>query len=203
MYSYRDQAQWQITSGQMQSPIDIPTQQAIPLADLPQFHTYTITGIQNLGFKLSLTGVGSATLLDRAAAFKELHFHHPAEHLLNGQRYALEAHFVHEFIDGQNAVVSVLFELGLPNPQLAALLDQVDTSALTQPVDVSSWLKAPSFYHYVGSLTTPPVQEGIEWYVAAKPLMVAQSQLDRLATFFGANNRQIQPLNQRKILRLH
>ena len=64
------------------------------------------------------------------------------------------------------------------------------------------------FYHYMGSLTTPPCTEEVSWWVLPKPLHISQEQMDVINaqwknnnTFAGGkgNNRAVQPLNGRTI----
>ena len=57
-----------------------------------------------------------------------------------------------------------------------------------------------SFYHYLGSLTTPPLTENVEWYLMKAPLEVSQAQFAAFKKLYAHNNREIQPLNDRKIL---
>ena len=50
----------------------------------------------------------------RAYDFEQLHFHVPSENLLDGRRYAMEAHLVHS--SGSSlAVLAILFEVGACN----------------------------------------------------------------------------------------
>jgi len=39
------------------------------------------------------------------------------------------------------------------------------------------------FYHYVGSLTTPPCTAGVAWYVLADPQPISKSQLEKLREY--------------------
>lgn len=204
MYHYEDQANWTLVSGQQQSPINILTATARPLADKPMFEHYKLTQLQNLDYKLSLTGHGQATLQQRPGQVKELHFHHPSEHHIDGVAAALEAHFVHEFANGQKAVVAILFNLGAPDPALTQILTAVPQpkKTVTLNVTVTDWFQNTDYYHYIGSLTTPPVYEGIEWYVAQAFKTISPEQLQRFTQLFPANNRDIQALNQRPIFYL-
>lgn len=56
------------------------------------------------------------------------------------------------------------------------------------------------FYRYIGSLTTPPLTEGVEWVVFEQAQMIDIDQLNHyMATFKEQNNRELQKLNHRKI----
>jgi len=54
------------------------------------------------------------------------------------------------------------------------------------------------YAHYVGSLTTPPCTEGVQWYVGIQPIKVADSQVldfqDAIAArrTLGFNSRPVQ-----------
>ncbi len=57
-------------------------------------------------------------------------------------------------------------------------------------------------YDYVGSLTTPPCTEQVQWVVQAVQVSVKQSQIDAFWNHIGAypgNARNLQPLNGRTI----
>ena len=62
------------------------------------------------------------------------------------------------------------------------------------------------FYHYLGSLTTPPCTPGVSWYVLKRKAVVCRRQIDRLTAVLtvlqrgvGVNNRATQPLHQRRV----
>lgn len=58
----------------------------------------------------------------------------------------------------------------------------------------------PSYYHYPGSLTTPPCSEGVKWFVMASPVYASQSQIATLQSSLSLHNhRLIQPLNGRVV----
>ncbi len=56
-----------------------------------------------------------------------------------------------------------------------------------------------SYYHYVGSLTTPPCTEGVNWNILRTPIEVSQEQIAKFTTIYSGNARPVQPLNQRVI----
>ncbi len=55
---------------------------------------------------------------------------------------------------------------------------------------------------YNGSLTTPPCTEGVRWIVMKQPMTVSKQQIEQFTTALGfANNRPVQPVNARPVLR--
>ncbi|MCP6429286.1 carbonic anhydrase family protein, partial [Klebsiella pneumoniae] len=83
----------------------------------------------------------------------------------------IEWHLVHQSATGQLAVVAVFGRIGKPNSSLQGLLDQFTAQTsheLTTPVNLTELLPdTGTVYHYLGSLTTPPLSETVEWYVCA------------------------------------
>ena len=55
------------------------------------------------------------------------------------------------------------------------------------------------FYAYVGSLTTPPCTEGVQWIVLKEPIELSKDQIDRFMRVYGPIARPVQPLRDRKI----
>eukprot|EP00929_Paragymnodinium_shiwhaense_P091098 TRINITY_DN5113_c0_g1_i1.p1 TRINITY_DN5113_c0_g1~~TRINITY_DN5113_c0_g1_i1.p1 ORF type:complete len:1277 (+),score=203.92 TRINITY_DN5113_c0_g1_i1:69-3833(+) len=151
----------------------------------------------------------------------QFHIHCPSEHALEGELKACELHMVHQKIGSTGTenllVVGVLFELGdvdsaflqkmgLPNgaPEDAATLAAI--SDVNCKRDFESALKG-DFYHYVGSLTTPPCSETVLWFVLKSLLTVSQRQIDAFHNLPGlalpANNRPLQAFNARQLYRNH
>ncbi|MGF1494979.1 MAG: carbonic anhydrase family protein, partial [Microcoleaceae cyanobacterium] len=55
------------------------------------------------------------------------------------------------------------------------------------------------FYHYEGSLTTPPCSEDVQWYVLKKPIEASQEQIRQFQSIYKNNARPVQPLNGRSL----
>lgn len=140
---------------------------------------------------------------------------HGSEHSINGNFYALELHMVHYACKYNNfssallawknesnpyvlAVVGILFELSAhDNTNLDAILnDQVMSDIIEydgyRVVDDFKLFdlipKDKDFYHYKGSLTTPPCTEIVNWYVMKHVSKVSEKQLETLRSLINNEN---------------
>ena len=106
------------TAGSEQSPINLTG--AIP-ADLPTIEvTYKAQPLRviNNGHTIQVdfdSGSGIAIGKDHYELV-QYHFHHPSEHLLAGNRFAMELHLVHRHASGQLAVLGVFIKPGQGKP---------------------------------------------------------------------------------------
>ena len=156
----------------------------------------------------------------------QYHFHVPSEHTLNGKRYDMEVHLVHQNAAGETVVVAVFMNIGdHPN----GLVDDVFHNApdvADEETDVGVESNADEllpgykpgqngtfvitrYYTYSGSLTTPPCSEPVRWFVLKDPVNVSDfsvSELHHLVSLFPDyggypnNNRPVQSLNGREII---
>ena len=137
---------------------------------------------------------------------KQFHFHTPSEHTIDGQHAPMEVHFVHQSKSGQLAVVSVLVKEGPENDNIAKIVANLPKSKgeskHISDVNLSLQFHLPKVneaYHYVGSLTTPPCSEFVEWLVFKNYINASKKQIAAIASKIGPNNRPIQKLNKRSI----
>ncbi len=55
-------------------------------------------------------------------------------------------------------------------------------------------------FRYMGSLTTPPCSEGVNWHVAEDALTASRRQLEALEDLMGNNARPVLPVNGRLVV---
>lgn len=137
----------------------------------------------------------------RLFPLRQVHFHTPAEHKIHGKLYPLAAHFVHATDDGELTVLGVKFEAGAENPALQTLLDAVSDEKDNAELDFAQLApRDPAIYRYMGSLTTPPCSEGVNWFVSDTVLTASKEQIAAMTDRLGTSNRSLQPLNGRLVL---
>jgi carbonic anhydrase len=137
---------------------------------------------------------------------QQLHFHAPAEEMINGQRFPLGAHLVHKNDMGQLAVVTVLFETGDPNVLIERIWTHMPlgpNDSVRMPPDLVNIYDAlpqdQRYYAYFGSLTTPPCTEGVLWLVLKQPVQISPEQLYMYTQLYSNTARPLQPRNGRTI----
>ncbi len=132
----------------------------------------------------------------------QVHFHTPSEHAVNGERTPLVAHFVHATDAGELGVLGVMFEEGEANPALAKITEHVGhPSGMLATFDINDMVPDDlSVFRYMGSLTTPPCSEGVNWHVADEPLTASAEQIASLRGALGDSARSLQPLGSRLLV---
>ncbi|KAK9501205.1 hypothetical protein O3M35_002275 [Rhynocoris fuscipes] len=223
-------------SGEEQSPIDIETrgvieiQNAQPIVFINYEHTNLTASLGSHTVKLTPSHDKSAGLgaggIRNYYVLDSIHFHWGSEHTIDGERFPLEAHFVHynslyypniekAFSDpGGLAVVAVLFRQGDPNNAIESLKSAIDRLLDGRNRDGHTSLHpdallpkdTSAFYRYHGSLTTPPCTESVIWTVIQAPLSVSSSQVAWFQSLsladgkhHSSNYRPVQPLNGRYV----
>jgi len=184
--------------------------------------------IVNNGHALQVSGAfGKLTLPDGVYEVKQFHFHCPSEHSIDGVLSSCEMHIVHQkegsIGTDDLAVVGILFDRikkagatessGLTLDFLRSLGfgSDLPKEGESKPLKSQTFLDlrksfgeelAGGYYHYQGSLTTPPCSETVHWYVLRKRAAISQKMIDQFKMMFPdpADNRPVQPLNGREIL---
>ncbi|KAG6520577.1 hypothetical protein ZIOFF_017634 [Zingiber officinale] len=119
---------------------------------------------------------------------KQLHWHSPSEHTINGRRFSLELHMVHQSADNSTAVVGILYTIGRHDPFLSNIERQIQMIADKHEAEEAVGMVDPrhirrgsrKYYRYMGSLTTPPCTEGVVWSIVKKVRTVTREQVDLL-----------------------
>ncbi|WP_027782088.1 MULTISPECIES: carbonic anhydrase family protein [Burkholderia] len=212
-FDYDRQRDWHLESGDAQSPVAIDSntvRQATRYADdnnAIAIHIATTPAkVIDNGHTIQIVPAsGSATIRGRHFRLQQIHFHAPAEHTFDGRTYPVEGHFVFRAQDGRLAVVAVLYRTGAENVQFAAAMDALrlsDTASLLAFRAATLMpTNANTYYHYLGSLTTPPLTENVEWYVLAEPVELSVEDITAFRMRYSHNARVVQPLNGRPLLR--
>ncbi|ARO15451.1 carbonic anhydrase [Ketogulonicigenium robustum] len=200
-------------SGSTQSPIDINDQTAIP-AVLPALafgYTPFPLELVNNGHSVQVSGAADNGFAvdDHSFELVQFHFHAPSEYQLNGVTYPLELHLVHKREDGALAVIGIMFEEGAENPALANVFAHIPSQIGTPEafsdalVNVNELLPEDQlYYRLMGSLTTPPCSEGVNWYVMEHPLTASAAQIEAFAHLFPEGDaRPLQASNNRLVVK--
>uniref|UniRef100_A0A453T3F0 Alpha-carbonic anhydrase domain-containing protein n=1 Tax=Aegilops tauschii subsp. strangulata TaxID=200361 RepID=A0A453T3F0_AEGTS len=114
-------------SGEMQSPIDLAGPRVSLVRRLGHLnHSYAPANasIVNRGHDIMVRfegDAGSVSIDGTAYHLRQLHWHAPTEHSVNGRRYDMELHMVHQSAQGKAAVIGVLYEIGARDPFLHKL----------------------------------------------------------------------------------
>jgi carbonic anhydrase len=174
-------------TGHEQSPIDLASKTPVSKAAGPAFDYHpSALAIVNNGHTEQINVDPSSTITIAGQTYKlaQFHFHAPSEHTIDGRHFPLEIHFVHVNDANQPAVVvGVLVQAGAQNlvldPAMTHLPGQEGATAAFQgPVDLGRALPSASgFWHYAGSLTTPPCTEHIQWYVMERPVEMSSAEI--------------------------
>lgn len=199
--------------GEFQSPINIIHKHAdsVKQSNLNVLYNSTtfISKVENNGHSIQFDfEFGDSINYNNETFFlKQIHFHEPSEHKVNGVVYPIEMHLVHVSKGGEITVLGILGEEGE-----GSLLFEFFESFLpikegafkeiNQHVDLSSLLlNDKEYYSYQGSLTTPPCSENVNWVVFKEPIILSVDEVLKLRSNMPINNyRNEQPLNGRKVV---
>lgn len=199
--------------GTHQSPVDITDPVVAQLPPLQTDYQDVPLEIVNNGHTIKIiipeTG-GQFSVGDNQYVLKQFHFHTPSEEAINGDRAELVTHLVHVNTEKdplEIAVIAVLWEIGDPHPLLSTLWEVMPTEPGEPHIYDNVLINAEDllpadrgYYHYIGSLTTPPCSEGVKWFILKQPARLSTEQLATFRTIYQHDARPLQPLNGRFIL---
>lgn len=139
-------------------------------------------------------------------ALKQIQFHTPSEHTIQGKNSPIELHLVHKNQQGQISVVAVMVEQGKENSELQKILNNAPKKPGQQVsynnIQVNAKNLVPQnqqYFSYNGSLTTPPCSEQVQWFVYKQPIQASKQQINEFKEVYQYNARPQQPLKGRQI----
>ncbi len=207
--------------GLIQSPINIlsKTVAHVDSRTINVRYKDEVDSIMNLGHTIQLHFAEGSTISahDKTFHFKQMHFHTPSEHQLDGMTFPMEMHIVNTAEVGENGeaeylVVSILFKMGEENKFISDFHDLIPEekhsvhNIQTGRVRLSDLLMVPrkdkseeGLYFYKGSLTTPPYTDSVNWYIDKHIYEASQEQILAIKKFEGNNARKVQEIHERVI----
>lgn len=198
-------------NGVYQSPIDIRDVPGLKLAELGCNFSPTPMRIMNNGHTIQLT-YNTGSFIDWGNERFELiqfHFHSPSEHLVNGKHYDMEVHLIHKTQDHQYVVVGIFMKKGKHNPYIQEIWDHIP-SEIDKEIKYDNILvnagnllpKTKEYFHYTGSLTTPPCTESVSWFVLEEPIEISPKQVEFFKKHIHHNARPSQKLHHRIVVKI-
>lgn len=202
--------------GNYQSPINILTtdiKKGLKERNFIIHFEDKITAVENLGHTVQLDFKSGSSITSDGLTymFKQMHFHTPSEHLIDGVTYPMELHIVG--VNAENSttphylVISILFKMGRESSFINEFLSVIPHKNGKQLVKANS-IKLSDLlssgdlghhYHYKGSLTTPPFIETVNWFVLKKVFEASPAQIKTINIIEGNNARHIEAQNNRSV----
>ena len=196
-------------SGDMQSPIDLAGANANGKVALDVNYSAGTLTVSNKGLTVQADFAAGSSMTSGGTTYNliQIHFHTPSEHAISGKRFPLTGHFVHATEGGKLGVLGVMFEEGAANAELAKILAAAPATK-SEPSTVAGTMIDPNgmlpadkaVYRYMGSLTTPPCSEGVNWHVLRDPITASKSQIAAFEKLMGDSARPVRALNNRLVV---
>ncbi|WP_281614035.1 carbonic anhydrase family protein [Flammeovirga sp. SubArs3] len=204
--------------GDIQSPINILTGKVDDVIHSKLNIEAHCNAVENKGHTVQLDFDSTSQLYfdDVKYNFKQLHFHTPSEHQIDGITYPMELHMVNVLDHDQSEkphylVIGVLFKMGKENPFINEFINKIpkDENGIANVTDQEVRLEdlfgkygceeMKHYYHYNGSLTTPPYTETVSWHINQVIFEASADQIQFLNKLEGNNARHIQDLKGRHV----
>ena len=207
--------------GHMQSPINIRSfkERTSNGHQITLNYKDEIKAVENLGHTVQLDFKAGSTVSYEGIKydFKQMHFHTPSEHLVDGMTFPMEMHIVSTApLKDKNStphylVLGILFKEGQNNKFLDEFLNKIPKTEHTlAPLEVGAvklddllYSKelndVKNFYHYPGSLTTPPYTQTVQWFVFKHIMEASPEQIEAINAIEGNNARHIQGIFARSV----
>lgn len=211
----------ELDHGLIQSPINIRSfrEENTNTHEITFHYQDHIKAVENLGHTVQLDFEEGSTISYEGITydFKQMHFHTPAEHLIDGITYPMEMHIVtmkppkEKNGTPRYLVIGILFKEGKANKFIDEFLNLIPkkehsltplekgTVRLDDLFSSDELHDVGNFYHYQGSLTTPPYTETVQWFVFKPIVEASPEQIITISNIEGNNARHIQGVFSRGI----
>lgn len=127
----------------------------------------------------------------------DIHVHFPSEHTFKDQASKFEFHIVHESAEGENLVIGILYE-GVEDeyleegPERRDVMKELFLERENMTFNPKTYLPQPlSYYHFVGSLTTPPYSGPVLWFMMDEMQYANMSIIKRVKEHVPINNNRV------------
>ena len=188
-------------SGRRQSPVDLREGFAVDLEPIHFSYQPALFRVTDSGRNLVVSSYGgSLSLLGKPYVLTHFQFHRPSETAMDGKHFDMEVQLTHRAEDGKLVILSVFLEKGAENPLIQHVLNNLplerggELAPPGQRLDIEKLLPTDRrYYTFMGSLTTPPCTEDVQWLVFKQPLAISPEQLSIFERLHPPNARPLQP----------
>lgn len=192
-------------NGHAQSPINIKPGKTVSMKHKFELHmsedVHTTATVIDNGHSIKVTPMVGGTVELNGELFRllQFHFHGKSEHTIDGKRFDMVVHMVHQNPrTKQLAVLAIFFTEGKNNALLDNIIGSVGQTIRVDPQDLLP-LDTAHYYHYIGSLTTPPCSENVQWFLLKTPSTASKDQINAFRKYYVDNERTVQDLYNREI----
>jgi carbonic anhydrase len=195
-------------TGQRQSPIDIRAGLAVELEPVRFDYQPSRFAVVDNGHtvQVNLQPGNAIEVGGKRFELQQFHFHRPSEERIDGKQFEMSLHLVHKDDQGRLAVVALLIDKGARQPALQKVwnnlpLEKNQEAAARAPLELLDFLPEDRrYFTYMGSLTTPPCSEGVQWIVMRQPVTAAPEQIELFSRIYPMNARPLQSAAGRRIM---
>ncbi|PON42602.1 Carbonic anhydrase, alpha-class [Parasponia andersonii] len=205
------------SNGTMQSPIDLLDQRVEVVSKLERIKTNykpSNATLKNRGHDMMLKwksgDAGYIEINGTQYLLQQCHWHSLSEHTINGNKFDLELHAVHESQTGEVVVIGIIYQIGESDSFLSSIEDHLDAVSDTEEQTVIGAVDPKKirigsrrYYKYIGSLTVPPCTQNVVWIIAKQVRTVTKEQVSHLRVAVhddsDTNARPTQQINGRSV----
>ena len=118
----------------------------------------------------------------------------------------MSVHLVHSSETGKVTIIALLVTAGKEQALIRTLWSKLPLAEKSKvavndlkidPLELFPDKRA--YYTYMGSLTTPPCTEDVQWIVFKNPITLSKEQISAFSSLHTNNARPVQPVNGRAV----